>query len=188
MEASLSAIERIDVTVTGGTLATFRLGDAPGGTEPVLAVHGITANSRSWLAVARALAGRAALLAPDLRGRAGVQPTPRSVRDGGVLARHARGARPFRTRAGGARRPLARRLRGGAVRGRPPRAGAGGVPGRRRAHRSGTGGRRPAGGRRRRPWPGAGPAEADVREPGGLPRLVASAPGVRERRRRRSRT
>ena len=66
----MSAIERIDVPVTGGTLATFRLGDAPGGAEQVLAVHGITANSREWLAVARALEGRAALLALDLRGRA----------------------------------------------------------------------------------------------------------------------
>ena len=65
----MSAIERIDVPVAGGTLATFRLGDGPDGIEPVLAVHGITANSRAWLAVARALAGRAALLAVDLRGR-----------------------------------------------------------------------------------------------------------------------
>jgi pimeloyl-ACP methyl ester carboxylesterase len=65
----LSAIERIDVPVTGGTLATFRLGDARAGVEPVIAVHGITANSRCWLAVARSLDGRAALLAPDLRGR-----------------------------------------------------------------------------------------------------------------------
>ena len=53
----------------GGTLATFRLGDAPGGAGQVLAVHGITANSRAWLAVARELEGRATLLAPDLRGR-----------------------------------------------------------------------------------------------------------------------
>jgi pimeloyl-ACP methyl ester carboxylesterase len=37
--------------------------------EPVLAVHGITANSRAWLPVDRALAGRASLLAIDLRGR-----------------------------------------------------------------------------------------------------------------------
>jgi pimeloyl-ACP methyl ester carboxylesterase len=65
----LSAIERIDVPVTGGTLATFRLGDAPDAAEQVLAVHGITGNSRSWLVVARALEGRATLLAPDLRGR-----------------------------------------------------------------------------------------------------------------------
>jgi pimeloyl-ACP methyl ester carboxylesterase len=65
----LSAIEKIDVPVAGGTLATFRLGNAPAEAEPVLALHGITANSHSWLAVARALDGRAALIAPDLRGR-----------------------------------------------------------------------------------------------------------------------
>lgn len=63
-------MDRGDVPVTGGTLATFRLGSAPPGADPVLAVHGITANSRCWLAVARALQGRAALLAVDLRGRA----------------------------------------------------------------------------------------------------------------------
>ncbi len=56
----------LDVPVAGGTLAVFELGH---GGEPVLAVHGITANSHSWLAVVRALAGRALLLAPDLRGR-----------------------------------------------------------------------------------------------------------------------
>jgi pimeloyl-ACP methyl ester carboxylesterase len=50
-------------------LATFRLGDAPAGAEPVLAVHGVTGNSRAWLAVARALGGGASVLAPDLRGR-----------------------------------------------------------------------------------------------------------------------
>ena len=65
----MSAIERIDVPVAGGSLATFRLGNGPDGVEPVLAVHGITANSHAWLAVARALEGRAALLAVDLRGR-----------------------------------------------------------------------------------------------------------------------
>jgi pimeloyl-ACP methyl ester carboxylesterase len=63
-------MDRVDVPVTGGMLATFRLGSAPPSADPVLAVHGITANSRCWFAVARALAGRAALLAPDLRGRA----------------------------------------------------------------------------------------------------------------------
>jgi pimeloyl-ACP methyl ester carboxylesterase len=57
---------RLDVPVAGGTLAVFELG---AGGEPVLAVHGITANSHAWLAVARALVGRAALLACDLRGR-----------------------------------------------------------------------------------------------------------------------
>jgi pimeloyl-ACP methyl ester carboxylesterase len=66
----LSAIERTDVPVSGGTLATFGLGNGPDGADPVIAVHGITGNSRAWLAVARALEGRAGLLAPDLRGRA----------------------------------------------------------------------------------------------------------------------
>ena len=60
-------MQRLDVPVAGGTLATFRLGDHDA--EPVMAVHGITANSHAWLAVARALEGRSALLAPDLRGR-----------------------------------------------------------------------------------------------------------------------
>ena len=65
----MSAIERLEVPVAGGTLAVFRLGDVPAGAEPVIAVHGITANSHAWLAVARALKNRAALLAVDLRGR-----------------------------------------------------------------------------------------------------------------------
>ena len=65
-----SAIERFDVPVPGGVLATFRLGPRHPDAPAVLAVHGITANSHSWLAVARALRGRATVLAPDLRGRA----------------------------------------------------------------------------------------------------------------------
>jgi pimeloyl-ACP methyl ester carboxylesterase len=58
-------IEALQVPVSGGDLAVFRLGVGP----PVVAVHGITSSSRAWLAVARALAGRASLLAVDLRGR-----------------------------------------------------------------------------------------------------------------------
>jgi lipase len=65
----LSAIARFDIPVAGGALALFRLGTGPGTAEPVIAVHGITANSHAWLAVDRALEGRAALLAVDLRGR-----------------------------------------------------------------------------------------------------------------------
>jgi pimeloyl-ACP methyl ester carboxylesterase len=60
--------ERIDVAVAGGPLATFRLGnrtDAPA----VIAIHGITSTSRTWLAIARALGDRASLIALDLRGR-----------------------------------------------------------------------------------------------------------------------
>ena len=68
---SLSVIARVDVAVQGGSLAVFRLGDPNPVRAPakVLAVHGITANSRAWLAVARRLEGRAELLVPDLRGR-----------------------------------------------------------------------------------------------------------------------
>jgi pimeloyl-ACP methyl ester carboxylesterase len=67
-------MDRIDIPVVGGTLASFRYG--PAGSEPVVAIHGITANSRGWIAVARALDGRAALLAVDLRGRAASRELP----------------------------------------------------------------------------------------------------------------
>lgn len=61
--------DRIDVEVAGGRLATFRLGAQRADTPPVLAIHGITSTSRTWLASARALGDRAALIAVDLRGR-----------------------------------------------------------------------------------------------------------------------
>jgi pimeloyl-ACP methyl ester carboxylesterase len=60
--------ERIDVEVVGGRLATFRLGEDPSA-PPVIAIHGITSTSRTWLAIARALGDRASLIALDLRGR-----------------------------------------------------------------------------------------------------------------------
>jgi pimeloyl-ACP methyl ester carboxylesterase len=69
MSVSPSEIPRLDVPVSGGSLAAFRFGEAPADRPTVLAVHGITASSRSWSAVARALAGRASVVAPDLRGR-----------------------------------------------------------------------------------------------------------------------
>jgi lipase len=54
--------------VAGGDLAVYSFaGDA--GAPTVLAIHGITSSSHTWLAVARALAGRASLAAVDLRGR-----------------------------------------------------------------------------------------------------------------------
>jgi pimeloyl-ACP methyl ester carboxylesterase len=66
-------ISRLEVPVAGGDLAVFRLGaDGP----PVVAVHGITSSSRAWLAVARALDGRAALHAVDLRGRGASRALP----------------------------------------------------------------------------------------------------------------
>ncbi len=71
---SSSEIERHDVQVDGGKLATFVLGaDGDPGrvaeSPSVLVVHGITATSRAWLALGRELGGRAKLVAPDLRGR-----------------------------------------------------------------------------------------------------------------------
>jgi pimeloyl-ACP methyl ester carboxylesterase len=65
----LSATARVDVPVEGGTLAAFRLGGGSDGADPVLAVHGITANSQAWRPVARELQGKTSLLAVDLRGR-----------------------------------------------------------------------------------------------------------------------
>lgn len=59
---------RYDVEVPGGALACYRFG-AASARRAVVAVHGITSNSRVWLAVTRALGDRAALLALDLRGR-----------------------------------------------------------------------------------------------------------------------
>jgi pimeloyl-ACP methyl ester carboxylesterase len=62
-------IERIDVDVTGGRLAAFRLGAQRPDAPLVLAIHGLTSSSRTWLATGRALGDRAALIAVDLRGR-----------------------------------------------------------------------------------------------------------------------
>jgi pimeloyl-ACP methyl ester carboxylesterase len=63
---------RIDVPVAGGELAVYRLGSQRGGSDQspaVLAVHGITATSFAWLAVAAALGDDVSLIAVDLRGR-----------------------------------------------------------------------------------------------------------------------
>jgi pimeloyl-ACP methyl ester carboxylesterase len=60
---------RTDVPVVGGVLATSRLGSGGADAPVVLAIHGITSTSRSWLAVAGALGDAVALAAVDLRGR-----------------------------------------------------------------------------------------------------------------------
>jgi pimeloyl-ACP methyl ester carboxylesterase len=61
---------RLDVAVGGGQLATYRLGAAGEVGPPlVLAIHGITSTSRTWLATGRELSDRATLVAVDLRGR-----------------------------------------------------------------------------------------------------------------------
>lgn len=67
-------IEGIEIPVATGTLAAWRLGDAPTGSPEVVAIHGITATSRAWLAIAEALGDRAALIALDLRGRGASAP------------------------------------------------------------------------------------------------------------------
>src|SRR5688500_7391893 len=62
-------LNELDVEVAGGTLHVATWGDGP---QIVLAAHGITANSRSFGAVAAALGqlrDDVTLVAPDLRGR-----------------------------------------------------------------------------------------------------------------------
>ena len=62
-------IARLDIPVTGGTLAAFRFGSAPDDAPLVLAVHGITGNAYYWLPVARVLGERVRFVSVDLRGR-----------------------------------------------------------------------------------------------------------------------
>lgn len=62
--------EELRVPVDGGDLAVLRWPASHPQAPTVLALHGITANGLSWGTVARHLAGRATLVAPDLRGRA----------------------------------------------------------------------------------------------------------------------
>jgi pimeloyl-ACP methyl ester carboxylesterase len=62
-------IERVDVPVQGGSLAAYRIGTTTPNAPVALAIHGVTSTSRAWLAVARELGDRAALIAVDLRGR-----------------------------------------------------------------------------------------------------------------------
>ncbi|AUY54454.1 alpha/beta hydrolase [Streptomyces sp. CB01881] len=71
--------------VPGGDLAVLRWPATVPGAPTVVAVHGITANGLAWFEVARRLAGRATLLAPDLRGRG----ASRAVSGPYGLARHA---------------------------------------------------------------------------------------------------
>ncbi|MER7669199.1 alpha/beta hydrolase [Kitasatospora sp. NPDC096128] len=77
--------EESTVPVPGGDLAVLSWPADRPGAPTVVAVHGITANGLAWYEVARRLAGRATLLAPDLRGRG----ASRSVAGPYGLARHA---------------------------------------------------------------------------------------------------
>ena len=60
--------DRLDVPVPGGSLATYRLGASRPDAPLALALHGITSTSRTWLATARALGDRAALVAGLIAG------------------------------------------------------------------------------------------------------------------------
>ncbi|WP_055589466.1 alpha/beta hydrolase [Peterkaempfera griseoplana] len=77
--------QRTTVAVPGGDLAVLRWPADDPAAPTVLALHGITANGLAWGEVAEQLAGRVALVAPDLRGRAG----SRAVAGPYGLARHA---------------------------------------------------------------------------------------------------
>src|ERR1039458_7785256 len=66
----------LPVPVPGGTLVAFALAGADRQAPAVLAIHGITANSQAWLAVARALGDQARLIAVDLRGRGASRTLP----------------------------------------------------------------------------------------------------------------
>ncbi|MEV7021411.1 alpha/beta hydrolase [Kitasatospora sp. NPDC093558] len=77
--------EELAVPVPGGELSVLRWPAANPQAPTVVAVHGITANGLAWHEVARRLAGRVTLLAPDLRGRAG----SRTLAGPYGLARHA---------------------------------------------------------------------------------------------------
>lgn len=65
--------ELTTVPVPGGDLTVARWGR---GDRAVVAVHGITANHRSWAPVAEELADEVTFLAPDLRGRGGSAALP----------------------------------------------------------------------------------------------------------------
>ncbi|WP_307853394.1 alpha/beta hydrolase [Kitasatospora sp. RG8] len=85
MSQSLPHPEQLTIPVPGGDLAVLRWPATVPGAPTVVAVHGITANGLAWFEVARRLAGRATLLAPDLRGRG----ASRAVSGPYGLARHA---------------------------------------------------------------------------------------------------
>ncbi|BFV59147.1 hypothetical protein KCMC57_up42510 [Kitasatospora sp. CMC57] len=85
MSSGPARYEELTVPVPGGELAVLRWPATEPGAPTVLALHGIAANALAWSEVARHLAGRATLIAPDLRGRA----ASRTVAGPYGLARHA---------------------------------------------------------------------------------------------------
>ncbi|WP_457030936.1 alpha/beta fold hydrolase [Kitasatospora sp. P5_F3] len=85
MSSGPAQYEELTVPVPGGDLTVLRWPATDPDAPTVLALHGITANALAWSEVARCLAGRATLIAPDLRGRA----ASRTVTGPYGLARHA---------------------------------------------------------------------------------------------------
>lgn len=59
------------IPVKGGDLAVLRWSADKPDAPTAMLIHGITANALAWAGVVEAIAGRAELIAPDLRGRAG---------------------------------------------------------------------------------------------------------------------
>jgi len=86
--------QHLTVPVDGGDLAVLHWPAADPGAPVVVAVHGITANALAWAGLARLLAGRVSLYAPDLRGRAASRDLPgpwglgRHAEDVAALIRH----------------------------------------------------------------------------------------------------
>ncbi|GAA1149771.1 pimeloyl-ACP methyl ester carboxylesterase [Kitasatospora gansuensis] len=85
MSSGSARYEELTVPVPGGDLTVLRWPATDPDAPTVVALHGITANALAWSEVARQLAGRATLIAPDLRGRA----ASRTVAGPYGLARHA---------------------------------------------------------------------------------------------------
>lgn len=73
--------DELRVPVAGGELAVVRWAADEPDAPVVVAAHGITANGLAWARVVHHLAGRATVLAPDLRGRAlsGQLPAPYGI-------------------------------------------------------------------------------------------------------------
>jgi pimeloyl-ACP methyl ester carboxylesterase len=67
MECAVSGVP-FTAYVRGGELNGHRYGPDDDGAPTILAIHGVTASSRAWLALAAQLSGYR-ILAPDLRGR-----------------------------------------------------------------------------------------------------------------------
>jgi lipase len=77
---------RLEIPVDGGSLAAFGMTEARAGAPHVVAVHGITSHSRTWVRVARELGDSVGLIAVDLRGRGASNSLPEPY----GLAAHAR--------------------------------------------------------------------------------------------------